>query len=222
MLFRSNCDIRDGITTPANAIYSSGTSVAVTNSNNSITNCNIFNYFSTSLASNGIFIASNSSGWNITGNRFYQTVNRTSTAGSTHHAINIVTPSGMGYTVNNNSIGFANNTSTGTTIYDGAFANLYRAIELTVGTGTVSNIQGNTISGISLSTTSGLATAPGIFTGISILGGNVNVGTTAVNTIGATTGTGVLSVTSTASLGYIAGIYATSNQIGRASCRERV
>src|SRR6185437_14431393 len=57
---------------------------------------------------------------------------------------------------------------------------------------------------------SGLTTAPGIFCGISILAGNVNIGTTTGNTIGAITGTGAISVTSTTSLAYIAGIYATS------------
>jgi hypothetical protein len=204
------CDIRDGATTPANAIYSAGSSVGADNSSISITNCNIFNYFSASLASNGIFVASNSSAWTISSNRFYQTATRTATAGSTHRAIQILTASGINYTVSNNIIGFANESGTGTTIYNGAFANLFRAIELTVGTDIASSVQGNTISGISLSTTSGLVTVPGIFTSISILAGSVNIGTSTGNTIGATTGTSSISVTSTTSLGYIAGIFATS------------
>ena len=206
------CDISDGATTPTNAIYSAGTSVVIDNSGNSITNNNIQDYFNAGAASNGILVASNSSAWSITGNRFFQTATRTTTAvGSIHHAINIVTASGAGYTVNSNIIGFANNVSTGTTSYDGAFANLYRAIELTVGTTAVSNLQGNTIAGISLTTSSGSTVLPGIFSGISILSGNVNIGTTSGNTIGATTGTGSILVTSSTSLGVITGIYTTSN-----------
>ena len=203
-----------GTNLPTNAICSAGTSVLIDNSGNSITNNNIQDYFNAATASNsnGLYIASNSSVWSITGNKFFQTATRTATGGSTHHAINIITAAGVNYTVNNNIIGYANSGSTGTTIYDGTTANLYRAIELTVGTSPVSNVQGNTVSGISLSTISGLITAPGIFSGISILAGSVNIGTTAGNTIGATTGTGAISITSSSILlGYIAGIYTTSS-----------
>jgi hypothetical protein len=83
-------------------------------------------------------------------------------------------------------------------------------IELTVAATPVSQIQGNTITAISLTTTSGATTAPGIFTGISVLGGNVNIGTTAGNTIGAATGLGAISITSSTSLAYISGIYVNS------------
>jgi hypothetical protein len=197
--------------TPYNAIYSAGTSVAVDNSGISITNNNIQDYHGVIAASNGILVASNSSGWTITGNRFFQSATRTTTAGSnTHRAIQIVTASGTGYTVSNNIIGYANSGGTGVTTYDGAFGNLFRAIELTVGTSPVSSVQNNTVTAISFSTTSGLATAPGIFSGIYILAGSVNVGTGTGNTIGAATGTGAISITSTTSLGLITGIYATT------------
>jgi hypothetical protein len=62
-----------------------------------------------------------------------------------------------------------------------------------------------------LSTNSGSAAAPGLFSGISILAGTVNVGTTTGNTIGASTGTSSIVITSSTSLGYIAGIYANSS-----------
>ena len=200
-----------GTNLPTNAIYSAGSSVPIGNNGNSVTNNSVQDFFNATAASNGIFLASNSSAWTITGNKFFQTTNRTTTStGYTHHAINIVTASGGGYTINGNIIGYANNSSTGTTIYDGAYANLYRAIELTVGATPVSSVQGNTIAGISLSTTSGSTTLPGIFSAISILGGNVNIGTTSANTIGSASGNGSILVTSTTSLGVITGIYATS------------
>ncbi|MDP2423181.1 MAG: hypothetical protein Q8M23_02435, partial [Bacteroidales bacterium] len=204
------CDIRDEATTPTNAIYSAGSSVAVDNSGISITTCNIFNFFAAAAASNGIFIASNSSAWTITGNRFFQAATRTATTGATHRVINIVTASGVNYTVSNNIIGFANEAGTGVTTYTGAVANLYRAIELITGTATASSIQGNTISAITLSTTSNSTTLPGIFSGISILAGSVNVGTTTSNTLGATTGNGAIQITTSTTTPVITGIYATT------------
>ncbi len=204
------CDICSGTTQALNTVYSAGTSTAIDNSNNVVSNSNIYDFFSVGSASNGIFIASNSSAWSITANRFYQTATRTPTTGRTHHAINIVTASGINYTVSTNIIGYSNNTGTGLTTYGGGVTSLYRAIELTVGTATPSSIQGNTISGMSFSTTSGSTTSPGIFTGISILAGSVNIGTTTGNTIGSATGTGAITVTSTTTLGYLAGICSTS------------
>ncbi len=203
------CDIRDLTTTtatPANAIYSAGSSTTVTNIA-SITNCNIFNYYAAAAASNGIILASNSTGWTISSNKFYQTSTRTATAGAIHRAINIITASGGGYTINNNTIGFGLSDATGTTTYTGAFANRFIGIELTGSA--VSNIQGNTIAGITLSTTSGATTAPGIFSGISVLAGAANIGNTAANNIGTSAGNGGISITATTSLAYIAGI--TSN-----------
>jgi hypothetical protein len=72
------CSIGDGITTPTNAIYSAGTlwgQIIVILRFQII----IFNYFSATASSNGIFIGSNSSAWTITNNKFYQTATRTST-----------------------------------------------------------------------------------------------------------------------------------------------
>ncbi|MDP1623554.1 MAG: T9SS type A sorting domain-containing protein [Bacteroidales bacterium] len=200
-----------GSNLPTNAIYSAGTSIVADNSGNSIINNSIQDYFNAAAASNGIFIASNSSAWTINGNKFFQTGDRTATAGATHRAINIVTASGTGYTVNNNIIGFADASSTGTTSYGGTFANLFRAIEMTVNIiGTASVADGNTIGGINFTTSSGTSTLPGIFSGISVLAGNVNIGTVTGNTIGSTTGTGSITVTSSTSLGVVTGIYSTT------------
>jgi hypothetical protein len=207
-----NCIINAaGSNLPVNAIYSAGSSTGVDNSGISITNNSIQDYYNAASSSNGIYIASNSSAWTITGNSFFQTATRTATAGNTHRAINIVTPSGNGYVISSNIIGYANSGGTGMTMYDGAYANCFVGIELTASTSSTSSIQGNTISGISLSTTSGAATPPGIFTGISILAGLVNIGTTSGNTIGATSGAETILINSTTDGGYIAGVYSTSS-----------
>ncbi|AWG20476.1 hypothetical protein FFWV33_02490 [Flavobacterium faecale] len=204
------CDIRDGATTPTNAIYSSGSSVSADNSSNTVSNSTIYNYFSATASSNGIYLAANSSAWTISNNKFYQTAARTTiTAGLTHRAIYIVTASGVNYTVNNNVIGYSSATATGTTTYTGQ-TTLFRGIEMSVGTTTASNVQGNTISNINFSTAIGTATNAGIFSGIAVLAGNVNIGTAAGNTIGATTGIDAIQVSSTASTGLINGIYVSS------------
>lgn len=204
-----HCDIKDGASTPWNAIYSSGTSTTVDNSGNTVSNSNIYNYFNAANNSNGVFLSGNSSAWTINANKFYQTATRTLTSGSQHRGINITTSSGNGYVITNNVIGYASSTGTGVTTYT-ASAGRFFGIELTAATtGTTSSIQGNTISGISLTSTSGTTTAPGIFAGISVLGGNVSVGDITPNIIGASTGTGAITVSNSTNAN-IFGIHATS------------
>jgi len=192
-----NCDIRDGATTPFNAIYSAGTSASADNSGNTVSACNIYNYYAAGSNSNGIAVASNSAAWTITGNKLYQTATRTATTGNQYRGILINTSAGGGYTVSNNTIGFASSTGTGVTTYGGAFANRFFGVEMSVAATPVSSIQGNTISGIVVSTTSGSTTSPGIFSGISVPAGSVNIGTVTGNTIGAATGAGAIAITST-------------------------
>ena len=204
-----NCDILDGATTPVNAIYSAGTSASVDNSGNTLSNNNIANYFGVATASNGIYLASNSSAWTITTNRFYQNATRTATTGTINRAIQIVTANGGGYTITGNTIGYASSTATGITTYTGS-SSRFSAIELTAATSPASSIQGNTVAGISVTTTSGATTTPGIFSGITVLAGSVNIGTTTANTIGSNTGNGSISLNTSTSLGAAWGIYATS------------
>ncbi len=192
---------------PVNAIYSAGTSTSIANTGIAITNNSIQDYFSATAASNGILVASNSGAWTITGNKLFETANRTATAANTHHAINVITASGGGYNVSNNTVGYANSGGTGTTTYDGAVAGLYRGIELTVAASPVSSLQGNMVTATSFSTTSASAVAPGVFAGISVLGGSVNVGTTTGNTIGSATTTGAIAITSTTTASLTDGIY---------------
>lgn len=204
-----NCDIKDGASTPLNAIYSAGTSTTVDNSGNTVSNSNIYNYFGAASASNGVLLASNSSAWTINANKFYQTATRTLTSGSQHRGINIITSSGNGYVITNNVIGYANTAGTGVTTYTGSSGRFF-GIELTASnTGTASSIQGNLISGVSLTSTSGTTSAPGIFAGISILGGSVSVGNVTPNVIGSGTATGAISISNTANA-YTYGIHASS------------
>ncbi|WP_298116417.1 hypothetical protein [Flavobacterium sp.] len=184
----SNCIINPaGTNLPTNAIYSAGTSLTIDNSDNSILNCIIQDYFNSTVSSTGIYIFSNSTSWTISNNKFIQTSTRTSNANAlTHRGIRITTPGGGNYNITNNIVGYANSSGTGNTIYNGNFATSFRGIELTSGS-QVSNLQGNIISGINFSTTSGTTSSPGVFTGISVLSGTVNLGTTSGNIIGSNT-----------------------------------
>jgi hypothetical protein len=215
------------------AIYSNGTSAAVDNSNITITGNNIQDYFfdgGGTLAApvdGGIFLNSTgNSQWTITNNKMFQTGTRVYAAGGIHTAIDILV--GSNYTINNNVIGFANSSGTGTTNLVGnsvalagfpasyspsgsQTATRFVAIScaFTVA-GTVSNIQGNTIGGIALYTSSGATTTNGILCGINVTSGNANIGTTSGNIIGATSGQGSFYAACSTTGGTVVGIFATS------------
>lgn len=223
-----NCSILDGATTPVNGIYSLGTSAVIDNSGNTVSNSNIANYFSAALVSNGILLGgTGNNGWSILNNKFYQAANRVYTTSNTHSAISVL--SGSAYTITGNTIGYANSAGTGYTGLIGNTVTLagFPASYTTTGTanatrfigincaftagGAVSNIQGNTISGIALYTSSSATTTNGILCGINVTSGNVNIGTVTGNTIGSTgAALGSLYAATTASGGVIVGIYSTS------------
>ncbi len=190
-----------GVNLPTNAIFSS--TATADNSGNGITGNNIFDYFSATLVSTGINLAATgNSTWSITSNRLFQTATRIYTTGNTHSGIFIGT--GAGYTINGNIIGFANGAGTGTTNMIGNSVDLpgfpasytpagtatltgYRAINAAfTAAGAVSNIQGNTIAGHALYTSANGSA----FIAILVTAGNVNVGTTTKNIIGAESGGG--------------------------------
>ena len=202
-----------GANLPTNAIYSAGTSTSIANTGIAITNNNIQDWFNAAAASNGIFVASNSASWTITGNKLFQTATRNSTSAVTHRAINIVTGAGGGYTVSSNTVGYSSAAGTGTMAYTATAAALFRGIEMTVAASPASSIQGTTVTAISFGTTAATVSSvstPGVFAGISVLAGSVNIGTGSANTVGSATATGAISVTSTVTGGVTDGIYTTS------------
>src|SRR5205823_6099585 len=132
-------------------------------------------------------------------------------------------------TISGNTIGFANASGTGTTniignssALTGSFpssyttagsANITRYIAINASFsagGAASSIQGNTIGGFALYTSSNASTANGAWCGISINSGNANIGTINGNTIGATSGSGSIYTACTSTGGTAVGIYATS------------
>lgn len=216
-----------GTNYPIYGISSTGTSGTVVNTE-TITGNNIYDFFSASSASIGINVtATGNTGWTISNNKLYQTATRIYTTANTHNGIYVGT--GSGYTISGNTIGYANSSGTGTTNMVGNSVSLtgtFPSSYTTTGTvnatryiainaaftagGTVSNIQGNTIAGFALYTSSGASTTNGVWCGINVTSGNANIGTTTGNTIGATTGNSSIYIASTTAGATVVGIYGTS------------
>lgn len=182
-----NCFIKDGATTPINAIYSYGLStVGLGNDNNSITNNRLANVWAAATSTSFINLQNGTSTWTINGNSFYQTATRTGTTGtSTHTMILISNTSGNGFTINNNFIGGTAASAGGTAwtqtgIADGRF----NGMTLSVGSATASNVQGNTIGNMSWAGNGTATVNSAMFHAIYVTNGLINIGTTTGNVIG--------------------------------------
>ena len=200
---------------PVNAVYSNGTPGSE-NSGNIISNNNIYNFLKHGTASNGVFLSSNTTACTISGNSFYETASFAPSAAVTYDIIKIDNTSGAGFTISGNFIG-GRSASCGGSAWTKTNANnnIFFAIYLNVGTGTVSSIQNNTIKNFSWSNSSSAA-----WTGIHIAAGAVNIGTGTANTIGASTGTGSITVTGGANGTNVYGINIASG--GTVDCRNNI
>jgi hypothetical protein len=207
----------DGITLtrPINAIFSLGTS-SRENSGITISSNNIYDFLKHGTASNGIFLSSNTTTCTISGNSFYESAPFAPTSSVLYNTINIDNASGTGFIVTGNFIG-GRSASCGGSAWTktNAFNNAFQAINLNVGTSPASNVQNNTIQNFSWSNSSSAA-----WTGINIALGDVNVGTSAGNTIGSSSGTGSITVTGGASGANVYGINITST--GTVDCENNI
>lgn len=178
----SDCNIGPaGSNQPACAVFFSGTtsSPGLNNSYDTLRNCNIYDFFRPSAHSAGIVISAGSTATSVTGNRFYQTSNRTQTSsGLDHYIIQINNPSGDGFSVSGNILGYSSGSSTGVyTIHSPSQGNLY-GISINAGTTAQTQISNNEIAAIQLN---GNWTSANLIT---VTEGNVNV---EGNTIGSQT-----------------------------------
>ncbi|PKP01222.1 MAG: hypothetical protein CVU14_05655, partial [Bacteroidetes bacterium HGW-Bacteroidetes-9] len=177
------CDITNSGIRPINAIFSDGT-LARENSGNIFRNNRIYNFLNTGVSSNGIFIQANSTNWTVSDNSFYETTSFSPTASVEYNAIRISNSIGNAFIITGNFIG-GSTVSCGGTAWTktNAFNNIFSGIHFNVGTSTASNIQNNTIRNFAWSNSANAS-----WTGINILSGSIDVGTTSGNTIGAVTG----------------------------------
>ena len=206
----SYCNVSDASTgSSAACITSSPTGTSVTdarfNSFNTITNNNIFNFYSaisTSYFGAGVLLTNvYNSDWTITNNSFYQTATRSVGAtGADMYGIYINGTAGGNFTISNNYIGGTSASCGGTPLTVSTTAtNTFRGMYLSIGSSSPSTISNNTITNISFSS----ATSSSTPAGISMLNGAATI---SGNTIGATTGTGAISFSTSASGAYFAGI----------------
>ena len=206
----------EGSNRPVNAIYSLGES-GFDNSENIISNNNIFNFLNHGLSSCGILISSYSTNWTISGNSFYETTNfiPTGALSPAFYAIQINNISGTGFIISGNFIGGSSANCGGTWTKTNARNNIFYGIYLNAGTGSISGIQNNTIKNFSWSNSGSAA-----WTAMHVAGGDVNIGTTTGNTIGSATGTGSLIITGGASNTNVYGINIATS--GTAVCRNNI
>lgn len=197
----SSCDIRDrsdAAGTPVNAIYSSGnsSSVAKYNSNNTISNNNIYNFYNSGSNSAGIYLGDGNTDWTISGNSFYQTSARAPGSASGWNIILIGSSSNNNVTILNNYFGGSTSGCGGTAwTVSGGVANFIYAIRFSAaGSATASNVNGNTISNFDLTATPSVNNGLQ-FSGMLINAGLVNIGTISGNNIGDNTTTGNIKVT---------------------------
>jgi len=163
-----NCDLGpiDAYTsTPTISIYSTGTS-GFPNTNLTISNCKIYDYFSTDMNKSttapssgvGVYLGANTTACTVSGNSFYQTLPRAkiytpttyemwgNASGARSAAIAIFNTSGSGFIVKNNYIGGSEALCAGS-YYKAITGNntAFNAIYLNVSPGAKSFVYGNTI-----------------------------------------------------------------------------
>ncbi|MBK8955134.1 MAG: T9SS type A sorting domain-containing protein [Saprospiraceae bacterium] len=211
----SNCKIGpNGTNWNSKGIYSNGTSTTFNNSDNVVTNCEIFDYFGVTTQSAGIYITTASSAWTITNNKFYQTVSKTQTTGAIHAAIQIGSTNVDGCVITGNTIGYANAAGTGNYMYVGAstssrMVGIYLSSH---GTANKTIISNNFIQNISLSGILGTTTTTSAFIGIQISSGWADCNN---NTVGSSDGSKTILITnSNTSTSEVYGIYSSVSIAG--------
>lgn len=182
-IIQNNVITASGTNLPFNGIYSGATPTAVTINNNvSILNNYIYDYYNPGAECGGILCGSGNADWIISGNHFYQTAVRTATASTTTFTgIDIQNNATDNFLISGNYIGGSAPFCAGTalTLTNGTGGPVLRAIKCNNSTVTGTSIQGNTISNISVTTTS----TSNAQCGISLVTGKFFVGNITGNTI---------------------------------------
>ena len=195
----SNCNIGpSGLNLPTKGIYGNGTTTSTSffNSGVTITGNNIYDYFGAALSSAGVYVGGGCTDWTISNNKFYQTATITQTTGSQHSAIWISNTTGSNFSISGNTIGYASNSGTGTYTFVGASASKLIPIFLSVGTTTVTSVQGNTITAMAMSGASSGTSSSAPFRGIYVSSGLTTIGDVIGNTFGSMSATNSITFTS--------------------------
>ncbi len=180
--------------------YGNTSNIVANNDSNMIVGNDVYDFFHASASSTGIKVDQGNTAWTINGNHLYQTANRTYTTGATHRGL-WITPNVGSLATSANNFNIANNFIGGTEPNAGGTpytmtasnATLFWGMDLSLGAGTASSVAGNVIRNITLTSTS--TSTSGVFIGINTANGIIDIGSAKGNTIGASTGTGSITVT---------------------------
>jgi hypothetical protein len=168
-------------------IIASGTATVIQNGL-VISNNEIVDVYGGVSPMGSIYLNAGTDGALVTGNRIYQTVPRTITVATTLYGIFFANTAGR-VDITNNVIGYANAAGTGVTAITGTNSFTYRGIHIASSslTGALSNVTGNTVAGLTLSSSkAATATNSSFFAAIDV--GALSNANAAVNVIGNTIG----------------------------------
>ncbi len=177
-----------GANLPSKLIYGNGsaTTSAIANSNITITNCNLYDYFLAGGCA-AVYVLTGNTDWNVTNNKIYQTASRAMT--STMSGIYFSnTTYGNNIQFTGNTIGYASNSGTGTLTLTGtgSFQGIYLNAQTTAAL--ACNLNSNTVSDISMTSTSG--TFYGVYNASGASSNTININANTVKNIALLTTTG--------------------------------
>lgn len=215
-----NCNIGPaGSNLPSKAIFSrSATSPAFSNSNDTVRNCNIYDFFSSGTSSSAITLVNFTDNFVIKDNKFYQTSARTQTTSAQHSVLWLENSQVVATVISGNTIGAASSGGSGTYSLIGTASTVFNVIYIFTGATQVTSIQGNTISKISF--TGSMSGSPLAL--VRVGNGQANIGTQTSNTFGSMSDTGNIAYSSTSSsnsdiygiIGTGDGLNCSNNSIG--------
>ncbi|MBS1614353.1 MAG: hypothetical protein JST49_16150, partial [Bacteroidetes bacterium] len=211
----TKCDIKSyAANLPTYGVYGVGTT-GRDNSGVIISNCNIYDVYSATIAPSAVYIGAGNSGWSIVSNKIYQTTARSNTGSLLYTGIRINNSTGGGFVIDGNYIGGADASGSGVSSYGSGSAQ-YAGIHFWAASSPVSSITGNTIKNISFTSISASTAAQGVFSGIYVASASgVNV---LNNIVGANDVNGSINVTvSTNSGALVFGIRSESANTGQVS-----
>ena len=139
---------------PSKAISGIGTitTTALNNSSNIISRNNIYNYFSGTISSAGVYAGAGCTDWGISNNNFYQTAARTLTVTNGHSAIMINnTTSGNNFSITENTIGYNAANRSGKYTFVGASGASFVPVYIIAGSAMATNVENNLITAIAMS-----------------------------------------------------------------------
>ena len=165
------------------------------NSDNTILNSKIFNFWSNDGISAGIYLDANNSDWSINGNHLFQTETISSTGASNQYGIYSLSASNID--ISDNFIGGGEEECGGSpwTVW-GFFQNTFTGIYINGMNDEESSISNNTISNFHWESTPGehMYEGVGVWTGICYGGGTLTISD---NTVGASSGTNCILIITT-------------------------